>query len=493
MPASPHALPPDCLARVVNCLDVLSAFALSLTSSRLYRDVLPLWSDSHEPPSLVSDTAADSPLLASLLLRSASAAIYSSALHTAASTFRHASVVPDALSLREAAAAVDAAHLLRHLPQPPRPSLQHASGPPAGSRCGARGGGRSGPAPKISALQIAVLTRAARAVQVLLGEPAGAQDVMLAPENAEGRMARLDLVVSRLPAAHLGRYTVTEERDGGPARAVVSKQVTVRVADDPTATASPVYACVVSEKACVNTVWLLEMAVLIHDARVCELLLHRTAMRAPRVCLAELLDPSASLCGASYARLGAEPNHSQEVAAAATAAATAAADEVDGARGERTTLSFCHLLSGCMLARASLQIARDFIATSRAEAPSLRAAFYAADYGDAALVETVLGDQPSADSRLAVVERQQWRILYERVRLAQIVASSSPVIDANSQFAVAWHRCMNWFPSDGDCRRTQLEPARDADVLERIRSFALCALARRQHVLKRLSRAGEAR
>lgn len=493
----PHllqTLPTVCIDRITRELDILSLHSLSATDSFLNSIVWKLQLDRERETDSFTDVSLDavgchSPRLVKRLAAAASKALSSSALHTPDPRFQLASVIPNPFSARHAAAAVDSASLLRFLPPPPTPPLQLSADTlvVAAGSCGrSRGRGRRLPPPKLTPLQIAILTSSAEAVEVLLDEPAGTQDALLASSNVDGRMARLDLAVSRLPAAALGRYTEKRRRDGSSG-VVAHKEVTVRAVDDPAATASPVYACMVSTKKCINTAHALKMAVLVHDARVCELLLQRTSWKAPWISIEALLDPTLFACGASYARLGADierpsaHGHGEEEA-------MPTAPFVDDEENEtqwQWTISLCKDLDKCSFARNSLRIARAF--TKRLwenQQPTDRAVHHAADYGDLALCTELLDAADVTD--LSVVERLRWRILYEKgVRLPQIISAAmgngrAPTVKAD------WHLCCS-SRSNTELAETLPYTAIQGEEVRKVEAHARRIIDRRVALIKLLS------
>lgn len=494
----PHllrTLPTLCIDRVVRELDVLSVHSLSLTDSWLKNVVLKLHYDRQRTVDSTADVSLEvvgchSPRLVKRLIAAASEAILSSALHTPDPRFQFASVIPSPFSARDAASAVNCASLIRLLPPPPTPPLQLSADTlvvAAGSRGRGRGRGRRLPPPKLTPLQIAILTSSARVVEVLLDEPRGTQDALLAASNADGRMARLDLAVSRLPAAALGRYTEKRRRDG-TSGVVACKEVTVRAVDDPAATASPVYACMVSTKECVNTAHALKMAVLVHDAHVCELLLQRTSWKAPWITIEALLDPMLFACGASCARLGADIESPlvDELEEEDTELVDSAHFGERGQDDVRCAISFCEFLDECRFARNSLRIARAFTERLRVgDQPTDRAVHHAADYGDSALCSELL---EGADvSHSVVAERLRWRILFEEgVRLPQILAATSSR-DGESARRAVWHPCCQSHSVDDGLATNMASKEIEGQDLARLKAYASLVIARREATIKMIS------
>lgn len=490
-------LPAGCLERIVENLDFLSVMMLSCVSTRMRKDSLPFWAKQQTPPLFAHELSHSQ--LGERFVAAACKAIETSALHTPDAKFKYASVVPDPLALRDAAAALDLSYMLRWLPPPktvvsPSGSAGCESARSAshtGGRGGSKGSQKRGPPPKITPLTIAILTRSSRAVEALLDEAGGTCDPMLAPNNPGGQMPRLDLAVHRLPSAHLGQYTVTRRRDGEVKSVLSCKDVTVRVVDDPEATQSSVYACPVLTRSCVNTMWLLEMAFLIHEPRICELLLLRTEMKAPRYSIVELLGPN-SVCGASFARLGAEHiavSPVSDTGCSESDGTTSADDDVVNERPE-ITVSFCMDLDSCTYARDMLRIARAFIGSSRLSASlSIESLSNIADFGDAEIISRL---QIPGSARTAISQRQRWRILYESVKRRQLESSSNgnrSRIDGEtgSRRVAAWHVCLSRRHEAEICRNLQLLPASRIDVEAKLIPFCNRVTIRRRNLLKELS------
>lgn len=484
------ALPTECLECILQYLDFLSAFSLSLVSKRLRQDSLRLWKNTHKVPYSVNDLGSHG--TATEFSQAAHKAIADSALHTSSPCFRYSSVIPHPLPLSHAAAALDIASMYSVLSGS---CSFHNSTTQATSKAVKRGRYghelNSEPAKKISPLQIAVLCQSNRVVQALISERSGYLDPMLT-NNPHGVHDRIDLDVYKLPNAHLGSFAEFDTR-GRRIGTHKSKIVSVRIYK-PTATKLIPYDEEDSRKPCINTTFLLEVACLIHNPDIFASLCHGTTMKAPDYSLSRLLSPTSSVCVASHVRYGLEcyandyfNNPGKREWASQSNALPS--DRLKHIKSDRSdAMLFCEHLDKCPYIHGLSQIVRAMIDTGRLSAVvSQKALNCLADFGDKNLIQAFLRSRPDyAAFEAAIIRRIQWRMLYSPIKLHKIALSSRESCEEKILCQAIFCKCVRG--NRAPVHVSNFREASESDIDTRLQTFFMVFFRRQREVLEFLSR-----